>query len=239
MAVLFVAAMPCLASAQYAQTKVGQKLTYTVTDKVNNKTNTVNVIADSIYTTAEGTITRTKNVIPSENPLADDVVVYGATMYTSADAPTTVYLMRGEDFKAFILGVMTEAMRQSGQASEEQLKEAAEMFKSKGDLMLVLDPKAAPGTKIESSRLRLDVGPQVMSMAVSNGVVDGFEDVTTDAGTFSCIKVSYQMRSNTPDGAQKEYVTDWYAPGIGQVKEVKTNKKGEVLTEQVLTAISE
>ncbi len=78
-----------------------------------------------------------------------------------------------------------------------------------------------------------------MSMAVSNGVVDGFEDVTTDAGTFSCIKVSYQMRSNTPDGAQKEYVTDWYAPGIGQVKEVKTNKKGEVLTEQVLTAISE
>ena len=44
MAVLFVAAMPCLASAQYAQTKVGQKLTYTVTDKVNNKTNTVNVI---------------------------------------------------------------------------------------------------------------------------------------------------------------------------------------------------
>lgn len=157
MAVLFVAAMPCIASAQYAQTKVGQKLTYTVTDKANNKTNTVNVIADSIYTTAEGTITRTKNVIPSENPLADDVVVYGATMYTTADAPTTVYLMRGEDFKAFILGVMTEAMRQSGQASEEQLKEAAEMFKSKGDLMLVLDPKVAPGTKIESSRLRLDV----------------------------------------------------------------------------------
>ena len=39
MAVLFVAAMPCIASAQYAQTKVGQKLTYTVTDKANNKTN--------------------------------------------------------------------------------------------------------------------------------------------------------------------------------------------------------
>ena len=62
MAVLFVAAMPCIASAQYAQTKVGQKLTYTVTDKVNNKTNTVNVIADSIYTTAEGTVDR-KSVV--------------------------------------------------------------------------------------------------------------------------------------------------------------------------------
>lgn len=238
-ATLLIAAIPCLASAQYAPTKAGQKFTYSVTDKANNKSSEISVFVDSVYTSAEGTFAITRTVIPNDNPLADNIEIKGISSYTTADAPTTVYVMRGEDFKEFILNMTAEAIRQSGQGTEAQIKEMAEMFKPKGDLKLELDPKAEPGTKIPNSRLRLDVGPQVMTMVISNGVIEGNEDVATEAGTFSCLKISYQMRSTSPEGTSKDYITAWYAPGIGAVKEVKADKRGEVQSEQVISAISE
>ncbi len=43
------------------------------------------------------------------------------------------------------------------------------------------------------------------------------------------------MGPDTPD----QYVTAWYADGIGMVKQIDADKKGNVRSEQVLTAISE
>lgn len=72
---------------------------------------------------------------------------------------------------------------------------------------------------------------------LSNGRVEGFESVTTPAGTFNCLKVSYRAQYKVMLFSEKSYVTEWYAPNVGLVKRQETDKKGNLLYDSVLTRI--
>ncbi len=231
-----VALMACgQAFAQYAPTKEGMKLTYKETVKEANKTMDLTQTVDKIETVDGLTTVTMTTELPQDNPLATPISISSVSAsYKSADEPTTVYVMRGEDYKAMIINIAKE----SGQASPQQISEFEKMFQPKGDLVLVLDPKAEAGAKIPNSHMRVDMGMQAATMFLSKGKVEGFEDVTTEAGTFpNCIKVSYEERQTTPAGSEKSSVTEWYAKGIGSVKSIKADKKGEILEETVLVSI--
>lgn len=225
----------CAASAQYAPTKEGMALNYKSTTKVEDQETTI-LSTDSIVsvTTADGkTSVRIKSCVHSDNPFADDMVMYSSATYTTPDEPTTIVMMSGDDFKAFFMNMIKMSMEEAGQFNESQFNETESSLKAKGELSLVLNPKGAVGDKIANSRLRLDMGMQAATMFVSNGVIAAYEDVTVEAGTFSnCIKVTYEERENSPQGSNKSYVTAWYAPEIGLVKEQKADKKGNILETQ-------
>jgi len=229
--------MACAASAQYAPNKEGMALNYKTTAKVEDEETEV-LSTDSVVsvTTADGkTTVRIKSCIHSDNAFANDLVMYSSATYTTPEEPTTIAMMTGDDFKVFILNTIKAGLEQAGQFNESQFEEATNNFRAKGELSLVLNPKGAIGDKIPNSRLRLDMGMQAATMFVSNGAIAGFEDVTVAAGTFAnCIKVTYEKRENSPQGSNKSYVTAWYAPEIGLVKEQEADKKGNIHSTQEL-----
>lgn len=229
--------LACTASAQYAPTKEGMALNYKQTVQTENGETVINS-TDTIksITTADGkTTVRIKSCVHPDNALADDIVMYSYATYTTPDEPTTIMMMMGEDFKSFILNMIKMDMEQAGQYNESQFKEVENNSKAKGELSLVLNPKGAVGDKIPNSRLRLDIGMQAATMFVSNGAIAGYESVTVPAGTFdNCIKVTYEKRENSPQGSNKSYVTAWYAPEIGLVKEQEADKKGNIQSSQEL-----
>lgn len=225
----------CAASAQYTPVKQGMALNYKTTnieknEEIHSTDSVVNVTNDGTATTVH-----IKSCLHTDNTFADELVFNTTSTFTTPDEPTTIVIMSGEEFRQFVLRTVKMAMEEAGQYTESNFNEFAQTLKAKGDLTLTLNPKGAPGDKIPNSRLRLDMGMQAATMFVSNGTIVGFEDVTVEAGTFTnCIKISYEKRESSPEGSSKEYITAWYAPEIGLVKEESADKKGNISSTQQL-----
>lgn len=96
------------------------------------------------------------------------------------------------------------------------------------------------GQKLNDGWLTLTMeGPVSMTMktTITNRVVDGFEDVTTPAGTYKCVKISYETNSEVMFMKTKTKVVEWYALNIGLVRSETYNDKGKMLGFNVLSSI--
>lgn len=81
-------------------------------------------------------------------------------------------------------------------------------------------------------------GFPVMNMKVRmyNRKVEGIESITTPAGTFECVKISYDLDNETMFKITTKGV-DWYAKEVGAVKSESYDSKGKLLGSSVLTKI--
>ena len=68
-----------------------------------------------------------------------------------------------------------------------------------------------------------------VGMEISKGKYEGTEKVTVPAGTFDCLKVSYRQKKSILYLPETQCLTQWYAEGVGLVKEEVTDKKGKRL----------
>lgn len=79
-------------------------------------------------------------------------------------------------------------------------------------------------------------GMAVMTVKVdvSERKCEGTETVTTPAGTFECVKITYKSYSKI--GFMKVQATciDWYCEGVGPVKTEVYNKKGKKVSYSIL-----
>lgn len=76
-----------------------------------------------------------------------------------------------------------------------------------------------------------------MTMDITNRKVTGNEKVTTPAGTFDCVVLSYDFESKMGikvTGSAKQ----WLAKGVGMVKQEDYNKKGKRISWSELTAFN-
>ena len=74
-----------------------------------------------------------------------------------------------------------------------------------------------------------------MNFNISNRKVEGSEKITTSAGIFDCIIISYDHESKMGikiSGRAKQ----WLAEGVGLVKQDSYNKKGKLMGTSILTA---
>lgn len=60
---------------------------------------------------------------------------------------------------------------------------------------------------------------------VKNRKVEGEETVTTTAGTYKCLKISYDFEYKLM-GTRSIHTLYWYAPAVGMVKSISYDKKG-------------
>lgn len=73
-----------------------------------------------------------------------------------------------------------------------------------------------------------------MTIRIFDRKVEGEETITTPAGTFDCIILS--QSSETKMGVKVSASSrEWYAPGVGLVKQESYNKKGKLLSKSLLT----
>ncbi|WP_300725862.1 hypothetical protein [uncultured Bacteroides sp.] len=102
----------------------------------------------------------------------------------------------------------------------------AEVVKFKGDNSIILknDPKAGDTMPDRSYSY---VGTLLRNEThISGGSYLGRETVSTTAGKFDCIKISYLKRSKIMLKSETLRVTEWYAKGVGLVKSEKHDTKG-------------
>ncbi|MDE6369668.1 MAG: DUF3108 domain-containing protein [Muribaculaceae bacterium] len=231
------------ASAQYCCTEKGKVFLYKMTD-LSEKTPSENVLKTTILevqTAADGNIdVRVEDAMALPDSPLSEIKTNMNYLYDAKTDVTTVVMMNAEDFRSMIVNTIKESAQANGQyMSAMELADLEKMMSTKGSLELVINPNAEVGSKIPNSTLRLNAGQMTMTMNVWEGKFLGSESVTTDAGTFDCVKISYVKRQSTPEGNEKANVTAWYAKGIGLVKEIETDKKGNVKAEQSLYVIKE
>jgi hypothetical protein len=104
---------------------------------------------------------------------------------------------------------------------------------------LMLPNNLSPGQTLPDANMLMNVrmAPINMKMTVdiTNRKVDGMESVTTPAGTFDCVVISWDHESKMGikfTGTAKQ----WLAEGVGMVKQENYNKKGKLIGGSLLTS---
>lgn len=227
-----------VSAQQYLSTDKGHKYTYSsmaVNDKDTIR-NECTVTVKEVVTDADGKITTTyEKVSPVPGNSIAKVTEEQTYFFTPANGITTVVVSDAEGTKKEMVETIKAQAESAGHIpTESELAELEGMLRVKGELSLALDPKAVVDTKLPNKTLRVNMGPQTFTFNLWEGKVKGTESVTTSAGSFECYKVTYTMKINMGAESQKFFVTDWYAPGIGLVKSVNADKKGNIIAQEEL-----
>lgn len=214
------------ASAQYCSIQKGQKLYYEVLTgkkKTETYTSVVNVekVNDSTFITLG-------DFVPKMNEKMKDTLFYQKVAY--ANNNTLIYLQDGESMKDNICGMMAEAL------NKKDMTSAKAKFDTNGKICLLLNEKRQKGEKIESGEMTIWIKPVTMTVSMK-GQYEGIETISTPAGEFDCVKVTYSMKVKFFMFSDESQVTEWYAKGVGLVKHEESSRKlGQKMT-KTLTKI--
>ena len=93
----------------------------------------------------------------------------------------------------------------------------AEELKLKGDNSFTIKKHASAGESIPDRTYSLIFNMLKNEINISGAAYMGEEKVSTTAGKFDCIKISYLKRTKIVLKTETVRVTEWYAEGIGLV----------------------
>lgn len=113
----------------------------------------------------------------------------------------------------------------------------AEELKLKGDNSFTIKKHASTGESIPDRTYSLIFNMLKNEINISGAAYMGEEKVSTTAGKFDCIKISYLKRTKIVLKTETVRVTEWYAEGIGLVKSESYNTKGEPDGKTILVKI--
>jgi len=106
---------------------------------------------------------------------------------------------------------------------------------------MILPNDLSPGQQLPDAEVLMNVSmaPINMKMTVKmlNRKVEANETITTPAGTFDCVVITYDHETKMGmkiSGKAKQ----WFAEDVGMVKSESYNKKGKLIGSSVLTAFS-
>lgn len=78
-----------------------------------------------------------------------------------------------------------------------------------------------------------------IGLTISNRTFEGIEDITTDAGTFTCYKISYDVSTKAGFITTSSSAIEWIAPEVGLVRNETFNRRGRLNGYSVLTGLTE
>lgn len=113
----------------------------------------------------------------------------------------------------------------------------AEELKLKGDNSFTIKKHASAGESIPDRTYSLISNMLKNEINISGAAYMGEEKVSTTAGKFDCIKISYLKRTKIVLKTETVRVIEWYAEGIGLVKSESYNTKGEPDGKTILVKI--
>ena len=99
--------------------------------------------------------------------------------------------------------------------------------KFKGDNSFILRRDAKAGEAMPDRSYSLVLNMLKNDVSITGATYMGNEQVSTRAGKFSCIKISYLKRTKILLKSETLRIVEWYAEGIGLVKSESFNTKGE------------
>lgn len=201
----------------------GDTWTYTVYDKKGKESGTMNYLVDGKRTSGDSTI---------------------------LDITTTTDIgKKGEDYTmqlamACLNGNFYVSMDRFVNTMMQQMQ-SMEIELTTQDMEVPIHPEVGQTLPDAVTTMKASTsGITVMNLTVTvkNRIVSGKESITTDAGTFNCFIIEQttevenktQMLTSRNSSSTKE----WYDPDYGMVKSESYDKKGNLESSTVLTAVS-
>lgn len=112
-------------------------------------------------------------------------------------------------------------------------------LKFKGDNAFSLSNEAKAGASIPDRSYSVIQNMLKNEVTISGASYLGTEKVSTTAGKFDCLKISYLKRTKIVLKSTTWRVTEWYAEGVGLVKSESYDTKGRPAAKTLLTKISQ
>jgi len=200
----------------YHPIQIGTKLTYTYSKKANKPENTTIMTVLSTENTQNGIKINVEGVVKDKK--GKEVLKY---TYSAWCEGGNFYI----DMKSMI-----------GSLSVQDL--SSYKIESK-DLKFPKDIKA--GQSLDDASLTLSVdGP--VNTGITTNITDrkviAFEKITTAAGTFDCVKISYSFNSKVMFIKSAGTATEWFAKDIGLIRSETYDKNGKLIGINELTSIN-
>ncbi len=128
-------------------------------------------------------------------------------------------------------GVTSSKMHDMKKASKTQ-----DLF-SKGDASHI-PAELKVGMTIKDGYISVHVNNFKSSVSVSNRKVTEEKDITVEAGTYHCFLVE-EDQTNTVLGFDKKFkIKTWYAKNLGNIRQEVYDRKGKLISYQILTKVS-
>lgn len=98
-------------------------------------------------------------------------------------------------------------------------------------------------TKLEDAEITITAqssGMVIMTMKVTSTdrKIEGLETVTTEAGTFECLKISEKSKVENKMFSREYSNTSWFLPGFGVVKSESYNHKDKLMSTSELRSLT-
>lgn len=240
-AVALCAALPV--SAQFMPTKKGERFYYKTIDNSEQPavTSTDTLVVQSVSDNGSQIITHLKRLSGAGDQSA--VLSSPTFVYNRNSGVTQFFMTNSSAMKKVFVDVFkdvfakSEDKKVSKEDADKAIKTLDEKLKTGGNVIISLKNNVKSGESFASSELWMKMMMFSMKVQVKNGKYLGMEKVTVPTGTYNCLKISYEVKMKMAMMGDSEYITDWYAPGIGLVKSVSSDKKGKVTGSETLIRI--
>ncbi|MBU3855511.1 TapB family protein [Bacteroides gallinaceum] len=226
------------AQAQYCNTEKGTALLYISSDRQANETRIDTTLISAVRTQDRKTLVEQTLCNPKTRG-KDSIFDDNSTIkFAYGTDKTTERIIIDENWGVETMQTLQKelAPQEKGMPFDpEELERTA--GNHKGAITIPLRKDITEGEKIPSGKFTIKASFMKAGLEVSKGRYEGFEKVTVPAGAFNCLKVSYKLRKNILYLPRTVYVTQWYAEGIGLVKEETADKKGYLKQSKTLLRI--
>lgn len=225
-----------LAKAQYCNVQRGAKLYYKTID-IKSKTTTIDIshIAE-VYEKGDDLIVKQLNYGKKMDNSKQDSLQIQLFIYDKK-SETQVVFIDGETENEQTKQMMASHYPKEKKVDfEKTYSEIKKRIRVEGRLSIPLKSDVKKGDDVPACKVSYKVGFMKMS-AILSGKYEGFETIYTPAGKFDCLKVSYVVQAKMMLMSEKTYITEWYAVGVGLVKNEESTKKGIITSTSILTSI--
>lgn len=121
-----------------------------------------------------------------------------------------------------------EADADPAQYTEAKRMEWADKLKFEGNNAIILKDGAKAGESMPDWKYSITLNMLKNNVTVSGASYMGTETISTTAGKFDCIKISYLKRTKILLKTETLRVTEWYSEGVGLVRSESYDTKGKL-----------
>lgn len=243
---IFFLSLTGVVKSQFFTSQKGAVLYYEVNNKKNGE-----ITKDTLHIDKVETSNNTLSVKEGKNKIEirdnDKIAIemesgtdFRTYKYSNENNITYVSFMNEKDAYALMQDIYEKSYQKASPEKKDELKENYERTKKnmqfKGDAYITLNPKATKGDKLPESEYSQKIGPMKIRTIIDKGTVDGFETLTTPAGKFECIKVSYRVRAKMLLFTETSYITEWYAENVGLIKSIERDEDKNENLIRILTS---
>ena len=183
-----------------------------------------------------------QNVAKSANRTFTDYLCKHVTTKSKNNTSYSLTRWTYQDGKSICAEDLLYGLYIADDSDPAQYDEAARMkmidrHKYKGDNSFFLADNAKAGEEMPDRFYQIAENMVKKEVYITGVTYMGTEQVSTTAGRFNCIKVSYLQRSKVVLKSTTVRVNEWYAKGIGLVKREVFDMKGRVDAKTLLVKV--